>query len=454
VTLIKKYLDHYAENEVRGLQDNLSLFDKPYRQCIVIPAYNEDDTFLKRIIQTEGSQGVLLILVINQPQDTEPSQQNIALVRQLSRLAQSRGSLGNAELYRSSSCDVLLVDRFNPALQIPQKQGVGLARKIGCDLATALHDNNILHSSWIYSTDADVQLPNNYFLPLTQDSVTNKQTHSVSCRVFDFSHVSEKTQAQATQDVEIQTATDSYEAALKYYQQGLAWAGSPYSFYTLGSTLAIDIASYCKVRGFPKRAGGEDFYLLNKLAKVGKVMFDDSICILIQARISDRVPFGTGPAVKAIIENNRQGIPYHYYNANIFIQLAQWLLWATEVLPNKAVGKDRDTNVSISSLHHCDEGLNHHIIETMLDMGFDEFYLHARAHSQSADTFRRHFHNWFDGFRTLKFIHYMQNNVFPARVLDDSLVIARQFSDPTTLATLSHINDVYQTTGHIHDISS
>ena len=49
---------------------------------------------------------------------------------------------------------------------------------------------------------------------------------------------------------------------------GLGFAGSPYAYHSVGSTLAVRAEAYAIVRGVPKRAAGEDFYLLDKLAKV------------------------------------------------------------------------------------------------------------------------------------------------------------------------------------------
>ena len=62
-----------------------------------------------------------------------------------------------------------------------------------------------------------------------------------------------------------------YEYSLRYYVAGLTYAQSPYAFHTIGSTMAVNAEHYASVRGFPRREAGEDFYLLNKLAKVGSV---------------------------------------------------------------------------------------------------------------------------------------------------------------------------------------
>jgi len=62
----KKYLQEYAEVEVKSLDTFLS--DETYSNCVVIPAYNETKDFLQRFINSSLlNNSVLLILVINQP---------------------------------------------------------------------------------------------------------------------------------------------------------------------------------------------------------------------------------------------------------------------------------------------------------------------------------------------------------------------------------------------------
>ena len=77
------------------------------------------------------------------------------------------------------------------------------------------------------------------------------------------------------------TATALYELRLHHYVLGLEYAGSPYAYHTLGSCLAVKADAYAQVRGFPKRAGAEDFYLLNKLAKLGAMPRLQGRCIRI-----------------------------------------------------------------------------------------------------------------------------------------------------------------------------
>ena len=53
---------------------------------------------------------------------------------------------------------------------------------------------------------------------------------------------------------------------------GWVFAGSPYAFHTIGSTHGRKRGLIMPGSGaFPAARPGEDFYLLNKLAKVGSV---------------------------------------------------------------------------------------------------------------------------------------------------------------------------------------
>ena len=88
---------------------------------------------------------------------------------------------------------------------------------------------------------------------------------------------------------------------MQFYVQALAVNGSAYAYPTLGSTISVHAQSYARVRGYPKRNAGEDFYLLNKLNKLHPVQVLQQPVIEVQARLSSRVTFGTGPALQKIV---------------------------------------------------------------------------------------------------------------------------------------------------------
>ncbi len=86
---------------------------------------------------------MLLILVINAPQNAAPE------------ALQRTQDLYN-QITAAGYAYVIVVDRVSAPWRLNPKQGVGLARKIGTDLALALIEQGRIHSPWILQTDADV----------------------------------------------------------------------------------------------------------------------------------------------------------------------------------------------------------------------------------------------------------------------------------------------------------
>ncbi len=390
-----KYLHQYAESEVNFLEDfppHLS-----YKNSIVIPAYNESHQFISNFINSKlSNENVLLIVVINQPVNNF----NINIQKKLDQKINSFGQLQwqykNLSLIELEDvcADILVVDRYSDSNKIPDKQGVGLARKIGADIATALINKNIIKSHWICSTDADAHLPNNYFSVLT--NIPKK----ISAAIYEFSHINNHDQ--------LSTATQLYEKALRYYVSGLKWAGSKYAFHTIGSTLAFRNNYYSEVRGFPKRAAGEDFYLLNKLTKLADIKILDEATINIEPRLSDRVPFGTGPAVAKIIalENSSD---YHYYHPLLFSELKNCLRAFELLWDNRNNFQSWYSALSEPTQFGLKQLRFNRIVEHLLNQNADKHQT------------RLQINQWFDAFRTLKFIHYLQENCYPPIPLDQAI---------------------------------
>ena len=127
-----------------------------------------------------------------------------------------------------------MVERSQPA-QPPEGEAngtdeVGLARKIGADIALALIDRDFVTSPWIFNTDADVKLPLDYFGPL--DAPGNQEN---SAFIYPFSHSIENPGSALEEN-----ALLLYEISLLYYGAGLNYASSPYAFPSIGSTVAVN----------------------------------------------------------------------------------------------------------------------------------------------------------------------------------------------------------------------
>jgi hypothetical protein len=268
------------------------------------------------------------------------------------------------------STDWLVVDRASAGRRLPRRQGVGLARKIGCDLALALHRAGKLDSRWIHMTDADARLPRGYFEVAAPDDS--------AALAYPFTH-------GASGVHELDEAHALYEIHLRYYVIGLRWAGSPYAHHTIGSTLALDADRYAAVRGVPRRQAGEDFYLVNKLRKLGPIAVPDIAPIVLRARHSARVPFGTGHAVGRLVRGGEQRL----YHPQAFALLRRWLA-LLEALDFDAVRDEPRLAAALETLAPREP--------------LDRIVATAPPARR-----RARLHEWFDGFRTLKLLHALRD---------------------------------------------
>ncbi|PCJ40930.1 MAG: hypothetical protein COA71_10040 [SAR86 cluster bacterium] len=380
---IGKYLQHYAEGEIKFV----ATLTYQWQQVICIPAFDEADTLPALLNTLSTEHDLLVILVLNSPASNkypaalERTQKLGELIKQ--RFPSQQTITENCQLLQlnKSRSHILLLEKYF----IPDKEGVGLARKIACDIACQLiHDNKVL-SPWIYNTDADVTLPTDYFSAHQQ--LDNDSDNKSAAALLAFKH-------EANPQDKFQHSLQLYEYSLYYYVEALKWADSPYAFHTIGSTLLLHYNYYALARGFPKRAAGEDFYLLNKLKKIGNIQSLTTPVITLSGRSSTRVPFGTGPAINKISELNVPDDDYLFYHPDCFLHLKNWLtlmphLWQTKAL--KSLAEDEL------------------LFNSLINIGAESAITHALKNSKSQASFTKHMHNWFDAFRTLKLVHSLRD---------------------------------------------
>jgi hypothetical protein len=401
---VEKYLLQYAEPGTAAIDEIPA--GEPWRRVVVIPVCDESTGILRPLPPGPGRS--LMILVVNQSANAahHVSDANRAFAAELeTRFTarwQSDPALGLTLFHDSHSPrDLLLVDRFSTGLRLPPGGGVGHARKTGADFAARLIWKRKVRSAWIHCSDADVRLPEGYFACSAE--ADGSDARDTAALVYPFRHVSVPGESSEA----ILRATRLYEFSLDYYVAGLRYAGSPYAFHTVGSTMAVNAAHYAKVRGFPRREAGEDFYLLNKLAKVGSIrqLGEDPACqaIGIAARLSDRVPFGTGAAVGKIVAMKEPEKEFYLYHPAVFGFLREWL----ECLP--AFWEARSSDIG-AILFAPDQ---RELAAAVEEIGVGKALQHALRQSPDAAQFERQMHTWFDAFRTLKLIHYLRDHHLP-----------------------------------------
>lgn len=398
-SVLTKYLARFGETECQALED----FPGHYHHGLVVPIYREQPMVLERLVSfADQHPKTLLVLVINRPDDDHDTLWSRAFlslqrpVRWQSR--RQHMTLVPTQQHPDQSptgSAVLLVDRCDQGQPIARNLGVGLARKIGADiLCTLIHQQKVC-SPWIFNTDADAYLPDNYF------AAAEPFDAKTAAIIYPFEHCFLDTELA-------QLPTLLYEFSLHYYVHGLSLAGSPYAYHTLGSTIAINYQHYANVRGIPRRAGAEDFYVLNKLAKTGQLVSLNSPLIRLAARESTRVPFGTGPAVKNLAASATP-TAMAIYHPHCFSYLAVFLT-LLDSLSDYPHHTDIDNNWA--NMIDLQNHQNLHL-QPLLDC-IEHFDLnaaveHCFVHGKSKAARLKHFHQWFDAFKTLKFIHRIRD---------------------------------------------
>jgi hypothetical protein len=397
---LRKYLERYAEPEAAWARE----LHTQYAATLVVPLQREDESFLENLAPALAGAGgrVLLIAVVNATDEAPIAthEANLRLLRVLANRLVPRQELPALELSPASALlgrlgtfDLLLIDRASPGQRMPTDQGVGLARRIGMDLSLLLHQLARSSSPWLATTDADAQPPASYFQAIAAVAPLAANGVRRVALTLPFWHT-------PSGDAAIDSATADYELSLRYYTLGLAAAGSPYAYESMGSSLAVLADAYAEVRGFPRRNAGEDFYLLDKLAKVGALHRPPCEPIRLRSRTSDRVPFGTGRKVGEIVGNGGALSTYHprvFELLRVTLAALRYAVAArdAEALPSQLKeALDPGTVGAVSSA--LEELQAFEALQGMLDASPD-----ARVRERRLLT-------WFDALRTLRFIHLIE----------------------------------------------
>jgi len=418
-----KYFARYAEPEVKLAP---SLCER-YLAALVVPVCGEApsllDGFQSALNAAPGR--VLAILVVNATDAADAAihaenQRLLACLESRFPAAHSivhdeviaRARLAHAERY-----DLLWLDRASEGRRFPPREGVGLARKLGCDLAAALWTRGQLESPLIASSDADVTLPVDYFQRLTEPVAEG--TPSVAW-LWPYRH-------EPGGDEAIDAATVLYEISLRYYVLGLAAAGSSYAYQSVGSTLCVAAPAYLSVRGVPKREAGEDFHLLDKLAKIGPLRRPAVTPIAIRARASERVPFGTGRRSREIARDLAAGGEFVLYSPQIFRALAA-VLAGLSAFAHTAEAADllRAIELQVPEIAAS-------VQQVLSDLGMFSALSSASSQAPKGAVLKRRVHTWFDSLRTLRFVHRLRDACLPSPPWREALGCAPFLKDPFAL---------------------
>ena len=374
--------------------------DQEFKRAVVIPALAESGTLLNTLVslaENEESQlnSTLVICVINNRcpdissnEEIEDNAITLDYLKTLSSAMAAPGSCPHLKKVKESGMKIAFVDASTKGRELPDKGGVGLARKIGMDLALKCLDYNGESPALIICLDADTLVERNYL-----GEIGNYFTdHNEAAAVVSFRHI-------LPENRESRDAAIAYELFLRYYEAGLRFANSPYAYQTIGSTMVCRAEAYASVGGMNRKRAGEDFYFLQALAKYGKVGQIKKTIVYPSMRISDRVPFGTGRKMGEMAESTDKTIPF--YDPQIFRILKDFVAFLK--------GADFQGMRGKEALAACRE-INDTLGDYLDSKNFSDAWDKIRHNSKDEDQFRKNLHIWFDAFQTFKLAHYLRDN--------------------------------------------
>ena len=354
-----------------------------FGRFIVIPVMDEleelPDTLksLSLALNRPLSTSTGILLVVNHPPDT-PEKRRAAdetLLRQLRTAAPELLQ----ELIPGET--LFWIDAASAGNEL--LRGVGEARRIGLDCALTLLAPEQREEAFLCCLDADSPVAPDYLERLEECFLTHPEAGAVSIAVR---HRPGKTAAE-------ESAIRAYERYMADYVARLKEAGSPYAFHTIGSAMAVRVPVYIAAGGMRVRSGAEDFYFLQAVRKIAPVIEYPEPLVFPAARPSDRVPFGTGPAIRAQLA----GQPLPEYANTAFAAL-------------KILLKAADDEI-LRNIEKFDEKVTDPIRHFLRQHGFYTVWPSVIRNLPARNgAARQAFDRWFDGLKTLQFLKSYQNS--------------------------------------------
>lgn len=165
-----------------------------------------------------------------------------------------------------------------------KKSGVGFARRVLFDNILSVSEPDDL----IVSMDADTYVNPHYLESISTLFEHNKHINALAVPYYHPLVPEDETRSRAML---------RYEIYMRNYAINLLSINSPYGFTALGSAIVMRADALRKIGNITPLQSGEDFYLVQKLCKMGGLKLFNTECVYPASRYSNRVPFGTGPAM-------------------------------------------------------------------------------------------------------------------------------------------------------------
>jgi hypothetical protein len=277
--------------------------------------------------------------------------------------------------------------------------GAGMARKIAMDEAVRRFNSIDKPKGVIISLDADCLVSSNYLRCIESYFKSEKSNFAAT---VSFSHrINEMDDQRQRQGIQL------YEDYLRYYKRAHDFTGFPNSIYTIGSAFVVTAEAYVKQGGMNRRRAGEDFYFLNKLTNLGPVGEISNACVFPSARVSDRVPFGTGAAMTKWM-NDEEDLT-QTYSFNAFKDLKSLFGEVDELFRIE----DRNLEIQFAKWPRP-------IQDYLETIDFRKKLQEINSNSSTLPSFRKRFFQFFDAFVIMRFLnlshpaYYSRQNLYTA----------------------------------------
>lgn len=357
---------------------------KDLAMVVVIPAYREKEMekSLEALRQCERPGGAVEVIVVINDGENSPKvakRENKKLFKEACAWAtlHSDERLKYHILYHSNL--------------LAKHAGVGLARKIGMDEAVFRLEKTGNSKGVIVCFDADALCEKNYLVAIFRHFQKNPRLKATGIY---FEHPLSGNDFSR----DVYAAIAEYELHLRYYIHAQRYAGCPFAYQTIGSSMAVRCDAYQRQGGMNRRKAGEDFYFLHKFIMLGD--FDELTAtkVIPSPRISKRVPFGTGKAVGEIVKANEMLTTYAFES---FVDLKAFF----ELVPQLAV-------IKMGQLDGLVAGLSPAMQAFLIHHDLKQNIREIRANTSNPSTFTRRFFRWFDAFKLMKYVHHCRDGFY------------------------------------------
>lgn len=263
--------------------------------CLPVLEEYENLPQLTNYLQKQTYSNFELIACVNQPEEWWNDREKIASCMNNKN---SLDFLNNIDAF-----PVHIIDKSSKGNGWQGKQaGVGWARKTAMDYALT---QSQCEEDILLSIDADTEYTPNYFQSIVDNFKSHPQIAGLSNPYYH----------RLTSNSKANNAILRYEIYMRNYAINMLLIDNPYQFTALGSAMATQTKTYKKVGGLSPKSSGEDFYFLQKLQKFGNIQNWNSEKVYPAARFSNRVHFGTGPAMIKGDSGDWSSYPiYHFQN--------------------------------------------------------------------------------------------------------------------------------------------